>query len=52
MQGILYYTLYPGASTHPEGWVAVDLHSGQTLWTKTNDEVNGEVCDAVKYLTN
>jgi hypothetical protein len=43
MQSILYYTLYPGASTHPEGWVAVDLHTGETLWTKTEAEVNGEV---------
>ncbi len=43
MQGILYYTLYPGASTYPEGWVAVDLHTGQTLWTKTEAQVNGEV---------
>ena len=34
MQGILYYTLYPGASTYPQGWVAVDLHTGETLWTK------------------
>ena len=43
IQGILYYTLYPGASTFPEGWVAVDLHTGQTLWTKTEAEVNNEV---------
>jgi len=43
MQGILYYTLYPGSSTHPEGWVAVDLRTGQTIWTKTDEEVNGEV---------
>jgi hypothetical protein len=34
MNGILYYTLYPGSSTSPEGWVAVDLHTGQTIWTK------------------
>jgi hypothetical protein len=34
MQGILYYTLYPGSSTSPQGWVAVDLHTGQTIWTK------------------
>jgi outer membrane protein assembly factor BamB len=43
MQGILYYTLYPGSSTHPEGWVAVDLRTGQTIWTKTDAEVNNEV---------
>lgn len=34
MQGILYYTMYPGASTYPEGWAAVDLHTGETIWTK------------------
>ncbi len=39
MQGVLYYTLYPGASSYPEGWVAVDLHTGQTLWTKNTTEI-------------
>jgi len=43
MQGILYYTLYPGASTFPEGWVAVNLHTGETIWTKTQAEANNEV---------
>lgn len=43
MQGILYYTQYPGSSTHPEGWAAVDLRTGQTIWTKTEAEVNDEV---------
>ncbi|MCL4430136.1 MAG: hypothetical protein M1167_05230, partial [Chloroflexi bacterium] len=50
MQGILYYTLYPGASTFPEGWVAVDLHTGQTLWTKTEAEVNNEVLKCGQIL--
>ena len=36
MQGVLYYTMYPGASTYPAGWAAVNLHTGQTIWTKTN----------------
>ena len=40
MQGILYYSLYPGASTYPQGWTAVDLHTGETLWTKN---INTEV---------
>lgn len=34
IQGILYYTMYPGSSTYPQGWAAVDLHTGQTIWTK------------------
>ncbi|MGD0071856.1 MAG: PQQ-binding-like beta-propeller repeat protein [Candidatus Bathyarchaeia archaeon] len=50
MQGILYYTFYPGASTYPEGWVAVDLHTGQTIWTKTEAQVNGEVLKCGQIL--
>jgi outer membrane protein assembly factor BamB len=38
MQGILYYTMYPGSSTYPAGWAAVDLQTGQTLWTKNTTE--------------
>jgi len=33
MNGVLYYTQFPGASSNPTGWVAIDLHTGQTLWT-------------------
>jgi outer membrane protein assembly factor BamB len=36
MNGVLYYTWYPGASTYPAGWVAVDLRTGQTIWTQNN----------------
>ena len=39
MNGVLYYTLYPGSSTSPMGWVAVDIRTGQTLWTKNTTEV-------------
>ena len=35
MNGVLYYTLIPGSSTSPEGWVAVNLRTGQTIWTQT-----------------
>jgi len=47
MNGILYYTLYPGASTCPSGWAAVDLQTGQTLWTKNTTEilVCGQILD-------
>ncbi len=34
IQGILYYTKYPGSSANPAGWEAVNLHTGETLWTK------------------
>ena len=43
MNGVLYYTRYPGSSTHPEGWAAVDLRTGKEIWTKTPAEVNNEV---------
>lgn len=39
MNGILYYTMFPGSSTYPAGWAAVDLHTGQTLWTKNTTEL-------------
>jgi hypothetical protein len=39
MNGILYYTHYPGAYTNPAGFVAVDLQTGKTLWTKDYNEV-------------
>jgi hypothetical protein len=34
INGILYYTYVPGSSTYPEGWRAVDLRTGQIIWTK------------------
>jgi outer membrane protein assembly factor BamB len=40
IQGILYYTEYPGASTNPGNLTAVDLRTGETVWTKrmTDDQ--------------
>ncbi len=39
MNGILYYTLWPGSSTHPAGWIALDIRTGKTIWTKDTTEV-------------
>ncbi len=33
ISGILYYTQYPGAANNPGLLTAVDLHTGNTLWT-------------------
>jgi outer membrane protein assembly factor BamB len=33
LNGVLYYTMFPGASTNPSGIKAVDLRTGKTLWT-------------------
>ncbi|MGA2682443.1 MAG: PQQ-binding-like beta-propeller repeat protein [Candidatus Bathyarchaeia archaeon] len=49
MNDILYYTQYPGSGSNPIGWVAVDLHTGQTLWTKNTTELLrcGQILDMV-----
>ena len=39
MNGILYYTQYPGSSTYPAGWVAMDIRTGQVVWTKQTNEI-------------
>ena len=32
INGVLYYTQYPGSTSNPVAWVAVDLRTGQELW--------------------
>jgi outer membrane protein assembly factor BamB len=34
LNGVLYYTSMPGASTYTEGTVAVNIRTGEELWTK------------------
>jgi hypothetical protein len=34
INGVLYYQELPGSSTYPAGWVAVDMRTGQEIWTK------------------
>ena len=38
INGVLYYEQYPASTNNPSGWVAVNLKTGQTLWT--NDASN------------
>jgi hypothetical protein len=49
LNGVLYYTSYPGASSNPQGWVAVDLRTGKTLWTKNTTDILlcGQIYDYV-----
>ena len=49
MNGILYYTQYPGSSSNPAGWVAVDLYTGKTLWTVNTTTILrcGQILDYV-----
>jgi outer membrane protein assembly factor BamB len=35
MNGILFYQVYTGAYSNPNGFTAIDIKTGQTLWTKT-----------------
>lgn len=39
MNGILYYTNYPGSSSHYAGWTAVNLKTGDTIWTKNTTDL-------------
>jgi hypothetical protein len=41
MNGVLYYEEYPGSSLNPTGWAAVNLQTGQTLWTKDANNYGG-----------
>ncbi len=49
MNGILYYQEFPNAQSNPIGWVAVNLQTGQTLWTFNTTEglLCGQVLDYV-----
>jgi len=39
MNGIMYYVAYPNSMITPAGWIAVDLRTGATLWTKNTTDV-------------
>jgi hypothetical protein len=41
MQGILYYTQYPGSIASPTAIVAVNLKTGQTIWTDDSSNYGG-----------
>ena len=39
MNGILYYTEWPGSSTHYTGWKALNLKTGEIIWTKNTTDI-------------
>jgi hypothetical protein len=47
INGVLYYTNYPDASSDPQGWTAVNLRTGAVIWTKNTTAVLvcGQVVD-------
>jgi hypothetical protein len=43
INGVLFYVEYPGLGFgNQTKWVAVDLHTGETLWTRDRGETGGE----------
>jgi hypothetical protein len=50
LQGILYYVNYPGSTANPAGWSAVNLHTGQTIWTQ-NYTTNLRCGQVMNYLS-
>jgi hypothetical protein len=41
INGYLYYLQFPGSSTYPAGLVAVNLYTGQTIWTDNAQNYGG-----------
>jgi hypothetical protein len=41
INGIMYYTEFPGSSSNPVGTYAVDLYTGKTLWVDDNTNYGG-----------
>ena len=41
MNGVMFYTLEPGSSSNLEGTIAVDIRTGQTIWEKSESQMNG-----------
>jgi hypothetical protein len=39
INGVMYFTAYPGSYTYPAGWIALDLKTGQTIWTKNTTDI-------------
>jgi outer membrane protein assembly factor BamB len=50
MDGVIYYTVEPGASTNLEGTIAVNIRTGQTIWEKTESQMNGTL--ALGWILN
>lgn len=50
INGVLYYNNYPGSSTSLMGWSAVNLRTGQTIWTQNYSSplIMGQV---LNYIT-
>lgn len=45
MNGVLYYTEFPGSSTTPVANIAIDLYTGKTIWTDDASNFGGGTAD-------
>ena len=45
INGVLYYMQTPGSSTYKAGWIAVDIRTGETIWS--NDKAEPLLCGQV-----
>lgn len=43
LNGVLYYTEYAGPNAQKASWKAVDIRTGETLWTRSAGESGNEV---------
>jgi len=43
LNGVLFYTQFAGPSALKASWIAVDIRTGETLWTRTAGESGNEV---------
>ena len=50
LNGILYYNQYASSNSKIIGWTAVDLRTGETLWTRTAGETGSESIARVQAL--
>ena len=41
INGVMYYTQFPGSSTNPTANIAVDLYTGKTLWVDDSTNYGG-----------
>jgi len=41
MNGIMYYTNYPTSINNPTGWTALNLKTGETIWTNNAENLGG-----------
>jgi hypothetical protein len=49
INGVMYFTNFPGSSSYPTGWTALNLRTGETIWTANTTDIlkYGQILDMV-----